>query len=305
MIAQLRHEETLVGWPGFRRETVDAAGGRLYARVFAVLDAPVPVADPALPVELPREANHVVVTGLRCRYGDGPWALDGVDLDIPPGKRIGVVGASGAGKSTLAAVLLAFLPYEEGSVTLGGVELADLRGEDVRSVVGLTTQDPHIFDTTLRENLLLARRDASEADLRDALDRARLAAWTAELPEGLDTAVGGYAARMSGGQQQRLGIARTELAGFPVVVLDEPAEHLDSKTADELVADLLRATVGRSTVMITHRLAGLDAMDEILLLEQGRVVERGTHAELVAAEGIYSRRWSLERQSDTQRGNQA
>ncbi len=223
------------------------------------------------------------------------WVLDGVDLDLPPRRRVGIVGPSGAGKSTLAAVLLRFLEYEGGSVTVDGIELSALNGDDVRRMVGMAAQDAHVFDTTIRENLLLANRAACDEDLRAALAGARLIDWVEQLPRGLDTEVGAHGARMSGGQRQRLALARMLLAGFQVVVLDEPGEHLDTVTADGLTADLLAATAAQSTLLITHRLAGLDAMDEILVLDAGRVVERGRHDELVSAGGLYARLWKLER----------
>jgi thiol reductant ABC exporter CydC subunit len=273
------------------------------ARVFAVLDAEPAVEDPELPRALPEPPYHLHICGLRARYTPcGPWALDGIDLDLPPGRRVGVVGPSGAGKSTLAAVLLRFLPYSAGSVTLSGVELATLAGADVRRVVGLAAQDTHLFDTTMRENLVMARRDASEADVELALERARLLDWVEELPAGLDTEVGEHGARLSGGQRQRLGIARTVLAGFPVLILDEPGEHLDAATADALTTDLVDLTRGHTTVMITHRLAGLEAMDEILVLDAGRVVQRGTHDQLIAADGPYAEQWQRECRLDPTEG---
>jgi ATP-binding cassette subfamily C protein CydCD len=137
----------------------------------------------------------------------------------------------------------------------------------------------------VRENLLLARKGATEAELRRVLDRARLLDWVDGLPHGLDTLVGEHGARLSGGQRQRLALARALLADFPVLVLDEPAEHLDLPTADALTADLLAATQGRTTLLITHRLAGLEAVDEVIVLDAGRVVQRGTHAELLAVDG--------------------
>ena len=284
--------ELVVGLPAAAQcfERVRQAQGR----VFAVIDTDPAVVDPESPARVD-PPHGLRVTGLRARYGPGgPWALDGIDLDLPPGRRVGVVGPSGAGKSTLAAVLVRFLPYEEGSVVLDGVELAALAGDDVRGVVGLATQETHIFDTTLRENLLLARRDATDAAVHSALNRARLLDWVGDLPHGLDTEVGEHGAGMSGGQRQRLAIARTLLAAFPVLVLDEPGEHLDTATADALTADLVDMTRGQTTVMITHRLAGLEAMDEILVLDAGRVVERGSHVELIAAKGVYARQWQRE-----------
>lgn len=152
-------------------------------------------------------------------------------------------------------------------------------------MVGLCAQDAHLFNSSVRENLLLARKNATEADLRDALRRARLLDWVDGLPDGLDTLVGEHGARLSGGQRQRLALARALLADFPVLVLDEPAEHLDLPTADALTADLLAATEGRTTVLVTHRLAGLEAVDEVIVLDAGRVVQRGRYEELRAVDG--------------------
>ena len=148
--------------------------------------------------------------------------------------------------------------------------------------IGLVAQDAHIFNATVEENLRLARRDATDEQLRGALRRARLLEWADELPDGLGTEVGEFGGRMSGGQRQRLALARALLADFPMLVLDEPGEHLDTATADALVADLLEATSAQAVLLITHRLAGLEAVDEVIVLDAGRAVERGTHAELLA-----------------------
>ncbi|MER6220424.1 thiol reductant ABC exporter subunit CydC, partial [Streptomyces sp900105755] len=255
-------------------------------RVYEVLDAPEPVREPELPRQAPAAPFPVVLKGLTARYPGQPRnALGGLDLTLHEGRRVAVVGASGAGKSTLAQVLLRFLDPDAGSYTLAGVDAYGMDSDDVRRLVGLCAQDAHLFDSSVRENLLLARKDATEEDLRDALGRARLLDWVDGLPDGLDTLVGEHGARLSGGQRQRLALARALLADFPVLVLDEPAEHLDLPTADALTADLLAATEGRTTLLVTHRLAGLEAVDEVVVLDAGRVVQRGSHAELVAAAG--------------------
>ncbi|MGA9856572.1 MAG: thiol reductant ABC exporter subunit CydC, partial [Solirubrobacteraceae bacterium] len=270
---------------------------RSAARTIEVLEAVPPVAEPVHPRRMrPVAMDHTLrVRGLHARYGPGsPWVLDGLDLDLISGQSVAVVGNSGAGKSTLANVLLRFLPYEGGSITLDGTPVSELPGDDYRQVVGLVSQDAHIFDTTLEENLRLARRDATQAQLLDALDQARLLEWIAGLPAGLDTRVGAHGSEISGGQRQRLAFARALLADFPLLVVDEPGEHLDIHTADALVADLLDARASRATLLITHRLAGLQAVDEVIVLDGGRALERGTHAELVIRGGAYARMWARE-----------
>ncbi|MFJ3663506.1 thiol reductant ABC exporter subunit CydD [Streptomyces sp. NPDC090119] len=255
-------------------------------RVYEVLDAPVPVHEPEQPREAPASPFPLVVKDLTARYEDQHRdALNGLDLTLDRGRRIAVVGPSGSGKTTLAQVLLRFLDAGSGTYTLAGVPAAEMDGDDVRRLVGLCAQDAHLFDSSVRENLLLARKDATEAELRDVLLRARLLDWVDGLPEGLDTHVGEHGARLSGGQRQRLALARALLADFPVLVLDEPAEHLDLPTADALTEDLLAATEGRTTLLITHRLAGLAAVDEVLVLDAGRVVQRGPYAELLTVDG--------------------
>jgi ATP-binding cassette, subfamily C, bacterial CydCD len=268
-------------------------------RVFEVLDAPVPVQEPRTPAAPPASPFPLELSGLSARYaGQERLALDGFGLTLEAGRRVAVVGASGSGKTTLAQVLLRFLDVEHGTYRLGGVPAWELDGDAVRRLVGLCAQDAHLFDSSVRENLRLAKVGADDGELREALRRARLLDWVDGLPAGLDTLVGEHGSRLSGGQRQRLALARALLADFPVLVLDEPAEHLDLATADALTDDLLRATEGRTTVLITHRLHGLDAVDEVVVLDGGRTVQRGPYAELAAVDGPLRRMLEQEGQTD-------
>ena len=269
---------------------------RSAARVFAVLDSPEPVRDPDVPAPPPAAPYTLSVENLRARWTPGgPYVLDGIRLDLTPGRRCALVGPSGSGKTTLTAVLLRFLEPAGGRTILNGVDLQSLNGDDVRRIIGLCAQDAHMFDSTIGENVRLARPAATDDEIRDALRRARILDWVDSLPHGLDTHVGEHGAQVSGGQRQRIALARALLADFPILLLDEPAEHLDIATADALTADLLTATEDRTTLLVTHRLAGLDAVDEIIVLDAtGRIADRGTHADLLSRPGAYRSMWQLE-----------
>jgi ATP-binding cassette subfamily C protein CydC len=214
--------------------------------------------------------------------------LDGLDLDVPAGAHVAVVGPSGAGKSTLAAVLFRFHDAEVGSVRLGATELLERSPDAVRAVVSGVPQDPHVFDSTVRENLRLARPAATDAELRTVLARVRL-----DLD--LDDPVGVRGSRLSGGMRQRLALARALLTDPAVLVLDEPTAHLDPATRDAVLDDLLDAAEGRATLLITHDLAGLGRMDHVYVVREGRVTEHGTPAELRDAGGWFAGRPALSR----------
>ncbi len=266
-------------------------------RLFELVDAEPAVKPPAQPAPLPA-ANDLRVEALTFRYApDEPPALKNVSLELPEGKRLAVVGPSGAGKSTLIALLLRFWEYEEGRITLGGRDLRELLPDDVRSRLAVVRQKPFIFSGTLRENLLLAAPDADDARLDEVMEAVRLAEWVRSLPQGYDTDLGSQGLQLSGGQRQRLALARALLRDAPILLLDEPTANLDAITERALIETLLETTRGRSVLWVTHNLVGLDAMDEIVVLYKGEVAERGTHAELLARDGLYRRLWNLQQQN--------
>jgi ATP-binding cassette, subfamily C, bacterial CydC len=243
-------------------------------RITAVLDAPDPVHEPATPRPVPDGPISVRLRGVQVRYRpDGPAALDGVDLDLPPGRRVALTGPNGAGKSTVASVLLRFTDVTAGTVTLNGQDLASYAGDDVRTRIGGCPQDPHIFDASLRDNLRLARPGASDQQLADVAARVRLLDWIESLPRGWDTPVGAHGAALSGGQRQRLALARALLADPALVILDEPTAHLDPPTGRALLSDLLAATAGRTVLLITHDPDELDDVDQIIVLDGGKVAQ--------------------------------
>ena len=258
------------------------------ARLFGVLDTPATITPPTRTGLDPEGDPTVDVHGLRVRYGrDEPWALDGVDLQIPAGRTVAVIGPSGAGKSTLASVLLRFRDPDQGRVELGGTDITSYPADEVRAVISGVPQDPHVFASSLRENLSLACPGASEEELWEALERARLADEVRAMPEGLDTRVGTYGLGLSGGMVQRLALARALLAAPRVLVLDEPTAHLDPDTRDAVIDDLLAAAEGYSTLLITHDLTGLERVDHVYVVRDGKVLQSGTHEELLAEDGWY------------------
>ncbi|GIH23772.1 hypothetical protein Aph01nite_20820 [Acrocarpospora phusangensis] len=261
-------------------------------RLTALRSTPPAVTEPASPAAPPSGPLTVTVTDLVVRHGDAPPALDGVSLALTPGKRVAVVGPSGAGKSTLLSALMRTVDYESGNITLNGVEARDLAADDVRSLMTGLTQDPYVFQATFIDNLRLAGPEATDDQLAQAIRSAQLTDWSS--PAAWDTSLGEDGRTLSGGQLQRLALARALLYDPPVLLLDEPAEALDEETATSLMADLLDATHGRTTLLITHRLRGLEAVDEILVLEDGHITQRGTHAALSTTDGYYRTLWQAE-----------
>ena len=256
--------EAVGALPSAARElSTTLASGR---RVLELIAREPAVRDPATPAG-PPEGSAASLEDVTARYSptEAP-VLSGFDLRLEPGDRVALVGPSGSGKTTVTNLLLRFLDPEEGSVRLAGRDLREYRQEDVRATFALAGQEAHVFDSTIRANLLLARPDATESDLHLALRQAHLDEWVASLPEGLDTLVGEDGRRLSGGQRQRLTIARALLSAAPVLVLDEPTAHLDPATAQAVVDDAFAAAGDRSVLLITHRPEGLDLVDEVVAL---------------------------------------
>jgi len=246
-----------------------------------------------------RRRPTMVLDGVTVRYraGTSP-ALDRVDLSLPPGRRIAVVGPSGAGKSTLLGVLTGAVPPDGGRVTVDEVDLTDVPAEARHRLVGGLLAEAYVFNATVRDNLLLARPTATDDDLAAAAAAAGLFDWVREQPDGWQTLVGAAGSRISGGQRQRLALARALLAGPSVLVLDEPTEGLDPASADTVLASALAAADDRTVVLVTHRLTGLESMDEILVLDAGRIVQRGDHAELTGRPGWYQEQWIMQRAAE-------
>ena len=254
--------------PAARELSSTLASGR---RVLEVLDRAPAVREPELPVPAPPRRAPVRLEGVTARYdpAEEPVLRD-LDLELLPGRKVALVGPSGAGKTTVTRLLLRFLDPEYGRVTIGGRDIREYAQADVRRHFAIAGQESYLFDSTIRENLRLARPEATDAELWAVLLLARLDAWVASLPGGLDARVGEEGSRLSGGQRQRLTLARALLTDAPVLVLDEPTAHLDPETARAVMDDVLAAGEGRTVLLITHRPEGLERMDEVVALDGSR-----------------------------------
>ncbi len=258
-------------------------------RVFELIDAQPQITAMDTPSPRPVDSS-LTLRRVRLRYeNQGPWALDGLDLDLAAGKRVAVVGPTGAGKSSIVRVAVRFWEYQEGEIRLGGRDLRRYRPEDVRNLIAVVSQDTHLFNTTIMENLRIAAPDADTQAIVRAARIAQIHDFIAGLPEGYETYVGEAGVRLSAGQARRIAIARALLRNAPILLLDEPTENLDPQTEHAVLEAIDRLMAGRTVLLITHKLAVMRSrVDEVLVLEAGRIVERGTHAGLMGRGGRYA-----------------
>jgi len=235
-------------------------------------------------------------------YGPERPILQGLSFSVEPGQKVAIVGPSGAGKSTLARLLLRFYDTQSGAIRIDGQDVSTVTQDSLRRNVAVVPQDAVLFNETLRYNLQYARNDATDQDIDEALEAAELSAFVESLPEGLDTVVGERGLKLSGGEKQRVAIARAVLKQAPIVVFDEATSSLDSRAERQITAAMQRLSQRATALVIAHRLSTVEDADVILVLDKGRLVERGGHRELLAAEGLYHQLWSLQHQ---QLGNAA
>jgi ATP-binding cassette subfamily C protein CydC len=264
-------------------------------RLFEVVDTkPVVVDSPTIRSE-PITDYQLQISDLSFSYpNQSVPALQHVSFDLQQGRSIAIVGPSGAGKSTLASLLLRFWEYNSGDIRLGGESLKAYGQDQVREKIGLVSQSTYFFNTSVYQNLRFARRKSTQEDVEAATQAAQIHDFILSLPKGYETLIGEQGLRLSGGERQRLAIARAILKDAPILILDEPTANLDPLTEQQVLETLFGLMKRKTSLLITHRLVGLENVDEILVMNHGQIVERGTHAELMQADGLYRRLWDLQ-----------
>jgi ATP-binding cassette subfamily B protein len=262
--------------------------------MFKLMDTPPEIVDAAHAVPLKVTRGAVRFEDVHFAYEPRRQILKGVSFEAPAGSRIAIVGPSGAGKSTLARLLYRFYDIEQGRVTIDGVDIRDVTQGSLRAAIGIVPQDTVLFNDTIQTNIGYGREGASQAEIEAAAAAAQIHGFVERLPDGYQTMVGERGLKLSGGEKQRVAIARTILKNPPILILDEATSALDSATEADIQGALAVAEKGRTTLIIAHRLSTIVDADQILVMAGGQIAERGTHAELLAANGLYAELWSLQ-----------
>ncbi|WP_051450796.1 ABC transporter ATP-binding protein [Actinospica robiniae] len=261
------------------------------AQFTALVRTPPTVLDPVTPQPLQSRSAEVRFERVSFSYGGGAPLFDGLDLDVPSGSRIGLVGRSGGGKSTLTRLLLRMTDIDGGRILVGGQDIRDLRQADLRGQIAYVPQDPAMFHRSLRENIAFARPGATEAEIHRAAEAANVDEFVRALPDGYDTMVGERGVKLSGGQRQRVALARAILRDAPILLLDEATSALDSESELLVQEALWRLMEGRTALVVAHRLSTVAGMDQLVVLDRGRIIEQGTHHDLLATKGAYAKLW--------------
>ncbi|MGE5138086.1 MAG: thiol reductant ABC exporter subunit CydC [Rudaea sp.] len=263
-------------------------------RLYELVDTTAPVRDPDVVVS-PPSSFDLEVRDLCFRYDpESLLTIDGVSFSIAAGEHVAIVGPSGAGKTTLVNLLVRFWDYHQGEILLGGTPLQTYQQATVRETIGVISQTTYLFNASIRDNLAIAREGCTEEEIREAARRAQIDKFIQALPEGYRTEVGERGLRLSGGERQRLAVARAILRETPILVLDEPTANLDAITEGALLDEVQDLFRDRTMLLVTHRLVGLERMDRIIVLDHGRLVDEGTHRQLIDRAGVYSRLWQLQ-----------